>query len=108
MHVTLLIWSGKLFQSEGAKTEKVQFPQESGLSSETTNNSLLHGGMECPRCIINYGVCINNFSHRECFSSLPFFSFYNGLGHFTGHLRGQSLPQEKSLGKLVVRLIVAG
>ena len=51
---------------------------------------------------------MNNFSHRECFSSLPFFSFCNGLRPFTGHLRGQSLPQEKSLGKLVVRLIVAG
>ena len=50
---------------------------------------------------------MNNFSQRECFSSLPFFSLCNGLGLFTGHLRGQLLPQEKSHSKLVVRLIVA-
>ena len=25
-HATVLIWSGKLFQSEGTMTEKVQFP----------------------------------------------------------------------------------
>ena len=57
--------------------------------------------------LIKESICINNFIHKGCFFSLPFFSFYNGLGLFTGHLRGQSLPQEKSLGKLVVRLIVA-
>ena len=40
-HAALLIWSGKLFQSRGAMTEKEQFSKGSRLSSQTTNNSLL-------------------------------------------------------------------
>ena len=87
-------------------TENVQFPKESRLSSENQEQFFV-GGVECLRYIIDLGVCIKNFTHRECFSSLSLFSFYNGLGLFIGHLRGQSLPQEKSLGKLVFRLIVA-
>ena len=50
-------------------TQKVQFPGESRLSSETNNNSLL----------VEWGVegisLIKDFAHRGCFSSLPFFSF---------------------------------
>ena len=85
-------------------TEKVQFPYESRLSSETINNSLAEWGVE-DLLLIKESASTTLLTGDV--SSLPFFSFYNGLGLFTGHLRGQSLPQEKSLGKLVVRLIVA-
>ena len=76
--------------------EKVQFPQQSRSSSETTNNSLLVEWSV-------QGELLIKKSHMECLSSLLFFSFYNGLGLFTGHLGGQLLPQEKSLGKLLFR-----
>ena len=103
-HAAVLIQSGKLFQNEGPMTEKGQFPQESRLSSETTNSLLVEWSVQ--------GVLLIKESASETLltgdvSLVCFFSFYYGLGIFTDHLIGQLLPQEKSLGKLVVRLIVA-